>query len=265
MPVTSLKSLIKNSPFEAPARFVYRALGGGNEASRLAEEWSIRDQRDQVSIDRMLQARLNAASNCIDIGANEGVFLKRFQSLAPQGHHMAFEPIPRMAAALKASFPNADVRQCALGASTGQTTFCYLPTMPGWSGLKRQPYPGNAQPQEITIDIFRLDDLVPADARVDFIKIDVEGAEFEVLRGAGETIKRTRPYILFEHAQVHNTEYGTTPGMIHELLSDQYGLNIYLLDGTGPLSREELAYIYQKSHASRYNRSAQTNFIARPD
>ena len=267
-PMAFLKSLIKGTPIEAPTRFVYRALTGRGGAkprkSGQATEWKEREQRDTANIERVLHAALTETSNCLDVGANEGVFLRQFLHFAPRGHHHAFEPIAPLAVKLKENFPTVDVRQCALGAATGRANFCFVPTRPAWSGLRTQPYPEPVQPQEIEVEIFRLDDLLPADWRVDFIKIDVEGAELEVLEGAVETIKRTRSQILFEHARIHNTSYATTPADIHALLSERCGLQLYCLDGTGPLTSEALTAIYDRSHASGYDRFAQTNFLARP-
>jgi hypothetical protein len=44
----------------------------------------------------------------------------------------------------------------------------------------------------------KLDDLVPTLKHVDFIKIDVEGAELEVLKGALELIGRNKPVLIIE-------------------------------------------------------------------
>ncbi len=51
------------------------------------------------------------------------------------------------------------------------------------------------------------------------IKIDVEGAELEVLKGATETIKRCKPVIVFEHGLGASDHYGTTPDLIFDLVS----------------------------------------------
>lgn len=125
-----------------------------------------------------------------------------------------------MADALRRDFPTVDVRRCALSNQFGRANFVYLPTLPAWSGLRPQPCPVNVEPQQIEVEVCRLDDLVPKDKIIDFIKIDVEGAELEVLEGARETIRRSRPHVLFEHAKIHNTYYDTTPGSVYTLLHD---------------------------------------------
>ena len=75
---------------------------------------------------------------------------------------------------------------------------------------------------------------------------------------------RHRPWILFEHARIHNLEYGTTPEMVYDFLTAECGLGIYCLDDTGPLGKREFRGIYDASFASNYAADAQTNFLARP-
>ena len=107
-----------------------------------------------------------------------------------------------------------------------------------------------------------MDDIIADDVHVDFIKIDVEGAELGVLNGAKRTIDRCKPVLLFEHAKVHNTEYETTPDMVYEFLVDDCGLDVFSLNMSGPLSRDRFVAIIYESFASNYDRHAQTNFIA---
>ena len=227
-------------------------------------EWDLRVQRDNTCMDKILRSILTKTSNCIDIGAHEGLFLKRFMELSPEGHHFAFEALPGFASYLSANFPKVNVFNCALGNHSGRVTFNHVLNLPGWSGLKTQAYPVESKIKTIKVDMKRLDELMPSDIQIDFIKVDVEGAEFEVFEGAKDTIKKYKPSILFEHAKIHNLEYGTTPEMVYDLLVTECGLDIYCLDGRGPLTRVELAQIYHASYDSNYDRYAQTNFLAKP-
>jgi FkbM family methyltransferase len=227
-------------------------------------EWGIRVQRDEADVDRMLRSALSAHSNCVDVGAHHGVFLKRFMELSPGGRHFAFEPLPALAAALKKDFPAIDIFSCALGNRSGRARFCHALELPGWSGLRTQPYPVKTEVETIVVELKRLDDVLPQDVAIHFIKIDVEGAELEVLEGAIATIQRYKPGILFEHAKIHNMEYKTTPQKLYSLLVDECGLGIYCLNGNGPLGKKELVNIYYSSFESDYNRNAQTNFWAKP-
>ncbi len=227
-------------------------------------EWGIRGQRDEADTDNILRMVLTPASNCVDVGAHHGVFLKRFLAISPNGSHFAFEPLPALASALKQDFPAVKIYSCALGNRTGRVRFCHALELPGWSGLKTQPYPVNTEVNIIEVDLKRLDDVLPGGLPIHFIKIDVEGAELEVLEGARVVIQSHKPCILFEHAKIHNLEYKTTPQKIYKLLTDECGLGIYSLNGKGPWTRKELEDIYDSSFHSDYDRNAQTNFLAKP-
>jgi hypothetical protein len=88
------------------------------------------------------------------------------------------------------------------------------------------------------------------------IKIDVEGAEREVLEGAIRTITKHRPIVIFEHGRGASARYGTQPRHIYELLCVQGGLRLFDIDANGPLSLSEMEGIYA--------RGALWNFFARP-
>jgi len=227
-------------------------------------DWEARVRRDAELTNAMLRAVLRRDTNCIDVGANRGVFLEKFVQLAPNGRHIAIEPIPYHAEVLAKRYPGVEVLECALSNRTGEATFFHVPDRDAWSGLERQQYPNGEEPVEIRVSIRRMDDVVDPDRPVGFIKIDVEGAEFEVLQGATETLKRWRPTVLFEHAKLHNANYGTTPQMIFDLIAGECGLQIQDLTLSRTYGRQEFVDIYERSHASNYDRRAQTNFVARP-
>lgn len=258
-----LKKIIVGTPLEKPSRWIV-GLFRKNDLRSALSEWDLRAQRDEVNMDKILRTILILSSNCVDIGAHRGVFLRRFIELSPGGHHYAFEPLPELAAKPKEEYPTTQVFSCALGNKTDRVTFQFVPELSAWSGLKRQPYPIKVQPITIEVEIRRLDDVIPPEVCVTFIKIDVEGAELDVLRGAEQIIKRCKPVILFEHARIHNLEYETTPEMVYDFLVGECGLGVYSLDGSEPLTRCEFISIYNTSFASNYDRSGQTNFLANP-
>lgn len=226
-------------------------------------DWELRDARDNAYIRSLLRYELKQNSVCIDIGAHKGAFLSQFIEFAPNVRHWAFEPIPALAEELRRNFPGAEVHNCALSDTEGQTSFLYVPELPGWSGLKLQPYPKTVKPQNITVNVRKLDNIIPENLNISFIKIDVEGAELQVLRGAESLIKRCKPIIFFECAKIHHTHYSTTPEEVFDFFK-KCGLGVFLMDRTGPLTAEEFISIYNTSHNSGYDRNAWGNYLAIP-
>lgn len=247
---------IAKTPFDKPARALWRMLRPPPPKT----DWEIRTERDEADMLRLLQKSLRPDSNTVDVGANQGWFLQQFIERSAQGSHHAFEPLLHRVIELKAKFPSVTIHSCALGRKSGTASFNHVTNFDGWSGFKPQDYPFVAKVEVISVPVKRLDsfELPP----ISFIKIDVEGAEYEVLAGAEGIIRRDFPVILFEHARVHNVHYGTTPGEIFDLLYS-YGMAIYSLKDNRRFSRGELENIYNASHASSYDRNAETNFVAR--
>ena len=175
---------------------------------------------------------LRPDSNCLDIGCHRGEILRDMLHFAPDGTHIGFEPIPSLYRELVASFdamPLVSFVHCALSEADGVTTFQHVRTNPGYSGMRRRQYDRDERVREIEVPMRMLDRVIPGDARVDFMKIDVEGAELQVLRGAVRTIARCRPTIVFEHGLGAADYYGTTPEMVFDLLVDECGLRIFVM------------------------------------
>jgi FkbM family methyltransferase len=200
-----------------------------------------RDQQDNRHLLAILAATLSPDSNCIDVGANVGGMLQEIVRLSPQGHHLAFEPIPELRCRLAERFPSVDVRELALGDQSGRTEFVYVRSRPGYSGLRERTYPGREQTERIEVEVARLDDVLPANYTPQLIKIDVEGGELGVLRGARETIRRHGPTVIFEHGLGAADHYGTQPEDVWDLLSGELSLRIFDLDGSGPYRRDDFA------------------------
>lgn len=205
---------------------------------------------DDTYISQIMSRVLTQNSNCIDIGCHSGSILSQMLSLSPFGIHYAFEPIPDLANKLKENFPNVQVYAMALSDIDGEATFHHVITNPGYSGLKQRTYDTpNEQIKTITVKTARLDDVLPPDLKVDFIKIDVEGAEMQVLKGAIRTLKVYKPYVIFEHGQGAANHYGTTPEMIYGFLVNECGFNIFKLNGSNPLSQAQFVSIYNSGSA----------------
>lgn len=198
-----------------------------------------RDRVDNRHLMLVLASVLAPDSTAIDIGAHIGDVYREIMRVAPAGRHIAFEPLPDLVARMREAFPAADIRDVALSDQTGEASFIHVLDDPAYSGLRERDYPAPDQRlQTITVRTARLDDeigdLIPA-----FVKIDVEGAELQVMQGAAETFARAKPVIWFEHGAGSAEHYGTTPGQVWDLLTD-IGLRAYDADARGPLSRDEL-------------------------
>jgi FkbM family methyltransferase len=216
----------------------------------------IRDSRDNAALRLLLVFALRSDSCCIDVGAHEGIWLEQFRRLAPQGRHLAYEPLPHMCAALVEKYPEMDIRNAALSNAAGESTFIHVTDHPGYSGLRERTYPRAVEQETITVRTERLDDALPGGFVPALIIIDVEGAEQQVVEGGLETIRRHQPIVVFEHGLGAADHYGTTPRDMYGLLAEECGLSLYDLDGNGPFDLTEFE--------RRFLSHEQWNWVARP-
>jgi FkbM family methyltransferase len=195
----------------------------------------------------IMEEILESGSTCVDIGCHRGDVLEPMLRFAPQGQFYAFEPLPGLFEHLHARFGSDDrikLFNIALSDKKGTVPFQYVVDAPAYSGFRSTEAGGEkGASQTINVDTERLDDVLGGTS-IDLIKIDVEGAELQVLRGGLETIRRCKPFVLFEHEK-HATCYDTKPDDIFDLLNEECGLSISLLGaflrGGKTLSRREFS------------------------
>jgi FkbM family methyltransferase len=196
---------------------------------------------EEIAIKAVLAAVLRRDATYVDVGTNRGQLLGAALATAPAGRHVAFEPIPQLAAQLKRSFPQVDTRQLALSSEPGTAEFCHFRTMDGWSGLRRSPEVSDERgaPEYIDVSLSTLDielaELVP---RV--IKIDVEGAELQVVQGGSALLAATKPFVIFEHAAAAAALYDSPSVALFDSLGE-LGYEIFTITGDGPYTRAGFA------------------------
>ncbi|MBO0795235.1 MAG: FkbM family methyltransferase, partial [Ktedonobacteraceae bacterium] len=127
-------------------------------------------------------------------------------------------------------FPMVDVRQAAVSNNDGEARYVYVKNAPAESGFREKMYSRSSPLEKITVRTEVLDKCLPDDYVPALIKIDVEGAERQVIEGAIETIHRHKPIVLFEHGQGSAAYYDTQPSHIYDLLCNQAGMHIFDLD-----------------------------------
>lgn len=173
---------------------------------------------------------LKKNSNCIDIGCHKGEILDLILKYAPESKHYAFEPIPSSFDELQKYKNKAQIFPYALFDSEGTSIFQLVKNAPAYSGLKRRSYDiANPKIEEIEVEIKKLDASIPLDEKIDFIKIDVEGAEFGVLKGAKNLLTKNKPTILFECGKEACDFYGTNPFDLYDFIVEKVGLGVFTL------------------------------------
>ncbi len=194
---------------------------------------------------QIMEMVLSRNSNCVDVGCHLGSVLRQILKFAPEGNHFAFEPIPEFAEILTGKYSTVQIYEAALSDSSGESSFCHVVGDPGYSGLMKHNYPrGELEVKNITVKTAKMDELIPKEIKINFIKVDVEGAELQVFKGAVQTIRKSKPVIIFEHGGFARS-FGTKPEMVYELLVNQCGLRLSLLsdwlEGNSHLTQEEFA------------------------
>jgi FkbM family methyltransferase len=209
---------------------------------------------------------LKDTSVCVDVGCHCGSMLRLMKRYAPRGRFFAFEPIPYLHAGLISRFADEKtaIYDVALTNSSGPSAFKHVISNPGYSGLRERAYDRpNEQIEPITVQTDRLDAVLGRNGspRVDFIKIDVEGADHLVMEGGERCVTRDRPVIVFEFGERSNGCYGTSAAEVFDYVTGVLALRISTLAGflIGDIPLRRLQFCEHYRLASEYY------FVAHPD
>lgn len=143
----------------------------------------------------------------IDVGANIGRYTLPLSRRAAHVH--AFEPHPRLAAVLRATFPSRATIYEAAASDLNGVTQLHIPFVDGRedqgiasveTGAFDDTFEGSVG--SLDVHTLTLDSL--SDCNIGFIKIDVEGHELSVLRGAEKLLARWQPTVLVEVEERHS-------------------------------------------------------------
>ncbi|MBS1810944.1 MAG: FkbM family methyltransferase [Acidobacteria bacterium] len=168
--------------------------------------------------DTLFNRLLHKGAVVIDVGANIGYYTRIASNLVGQeGQVLAFEPSPKALSVLKLNtgdLGNVQIFPVALSDSEGEVRF-YVRKNGGTSSLS-----ADSGAQQVLVKMTTLDHLPINVQQVDFIKIDVEGFEPDVLRGAQSVIKRFRPIVYLEYFEHYAEQRGFASSVFDSFFSD---------------------------------------------
>jgi FkbM family methyltransferase len=164
----------------------------------------------------VIKARVRQGDAAVDVGANIGLHALTLASIVgPSGSLTCFEPAPHIALALERSLrlngfgDRAAVHRAAVADRSGQIRF-HRAHHASVSSLF--PLTDAMTAEEIQVPVTTLDDAFPMGSRVDFIKMDVEGAEPNIWRGMSRIVSENPELeIVLEWSSSHFRRSGWDP------------------------------------------------------
>lgn len=212
-------------------------------ADRHDQAWDrlARQGHHERDAEAFLTAFLEDGDVAVDVGAHVGMLCALMASrVGPSGQVLAFEPDPRNRAALRRSIARhghgrrVEVHDTALSDSDGAATL--LRPDGAWGAFLAGPdgradaVRGFFHSSVVTthaIETARLDTFLRSHRvdRIDLIKVDVDGPEVAILRGAAATLRAHQPAVIVE-ASAFYSDHGVRPADVLELL-DAHGYTVW--------------------------------------
>jgi FkbM family methyltransferase len=228
-----MKSAIVGTPVERLGLMLRWGLNA-RQRYKHPELWSL--YLEERCGEAILRKVMKANSCAVDVGAHIGSVTNLLRTIAPQGHHIAIEPSSRKASWLTRKFPDVEVHCVAASDQDGVAYFDG--DLEYWRCGRLSSATTSHE-----VQTRRLDTII-CDRRVDLIKVDVEGFELNVLRGATLTISKHQPTLLFECGSEYELlERDISRRALYDFLTDEVGYSIQsyadFLFGKGPMQFDE--------------------------
>jgi len=163
-----------------------------------------RDQKIEFAV---IRRHVRSGDIVCDIGANKGSFVFWLSRWCRKGTVVAFEPQPLLAHSLaeicsRLRLVNVRVEAKAVYSRSGRIDL-FVPNdhSPGASLIGKFRTTNDCE--SVSVPMVSLDDYFDTDKRVSLLKIDVEGAELEIFKGAERILREQSPLLVFECEDRH--------------------------------------------------------------
>lgn len=217
---------------------------------------------DQAAELALIRRHTKPGDLACDVGANKGSYLYWMARWAERV--VAFEPQPGLAAyleTLSATLPlrNVTIEQKGVSDHSGVLEL-YMPSVNS-PEASLVPIAGA---QTVQVPVVALDDYFAPSDRLGVLKVDVEGAELDVFRGADRILRQDRPVLLFECEQRH-LRTGSVFDCFRHLEARGYTGRFIQAKTLRPVSEFDLA-IHQNQTGERFWRAPDysNNFLFEP-
>lgn len=183
---------------------------------------------------RKLYSLIQANFVCIDIGANIGETTLNFAQIAKNGKVYSFEPVPFLFEQLIKNISLNDYNNIAAFniaiADNEEDLFFEMPSNKNSAGISLNKQQAGTAKRVVgtTLDNFIRQQNIP---HIDFIKIDVEGFEYFVLKGATQTILQHRPILFIEIDNSYLSAKNTSEKEVLSYLQNKLGYTLYRING----------------------------------
>ena len=205
--------------------------------------WRRFEVAELLFVERFLQPGMTV----LDIGAHHGLYtLLASKQVGGSGKVIAFEPAPRerrlLSRNLRLNFSsNVRVESCAVGSDVSKAELFVVEGHDDGCNSLRPPAVA-ATAKTISVDVIPLDEYLSKTSldRVDFVKIDVEGGEQEVLRGAAGLLSGSYRPVFFVEVQDSRTSPWGYPAFEIVHLLDRAGYDWFQILDDGSLAPAEV-------------------------
>jgi FkbM family methyltransferase len=179
--------------------------------------------------------------NVIDVGANNGWVLMNIATIVTlnNGFVYGFEPHPETYKRCIRNIEASNIKNCIvynMGCGEMSSELLMTSVKASNSGQNRIIDENEVAENTVRIKIVKLDEQLANIEQIDLIKIDVEGFEMHVLKGANKILTRFRPKLFIEIDDVLLRSNNTSPKEIFNYLKDNYNYNILNASNNKPLN-----------------------------
>lgn len=186
-------------------------------------------------IERFSRNWVRPGHRALDVGAGIGRhFFPLAECVGPEGELIGFEPVQALSIRIEAEIGrrefgrNIRIETAAVSNKAGRAPFFEVTSAPALSGLRRRPeLAADMQVRETETEVTTIDAVLGNDP-VRFVKLDVQGGEFNAFRGATNTMLRSRPVFAFEDGRGSSAKsYGYTMAEFYDFFA---GVEYQILD-----------------------------------